>query len=277
MIGSDEHNDQNNSSVFRNPSGKGARKMKIDPVPIRLAGVNIVIHPLGNAMAKRCRNYIHAGEPDFHVHMDQAVRDMSKHYIGNERDPAKIPPGISTHLAVYRAIVEQMPAYNTFLMHAVALSVDGKGYLFAAPSKTGKTTHTQLWAERFGERLTIINDDKPLVKIEDDRITIHGTPWCGKENRNTNTSAPLHGIICLHRSKQNQIAPAPSPEHAWDFLMHQTYRSRDPQVMRQILRLLGTLIAHVPIYDLYCNMEPDAVTVACDTLDPSLIMKRRTP
>ena len=48
-------------------------------------------------------------------------------------------------LAIYRKIAEKMPAYDTFLFHGSAISVDGKAYIFTAKSSTGKSTHARLW------------------------------------------------------------------------------------------------------------------------------------
>ena len=42
------------------------------------------------------------------------------------------------------------------------ISFDGQGIAFAAPSGTGKTTHIKLWQRLYGDRVEIINGDKPL-------------------------------------------------------------------------------------------------------------------
>lgn len=48
-------------------------------------------------------------------------------------------------LAGLRKIAEVMPLYQRFLMHGTVVSWQGQGYLFAAPSGTGKSTHAALW------------------------------------------------------------------------------------------------------------------------------------
>lgn len=50
------------------------------------------------------------------------------------------------------------------------LEIDGKAYMFSAPSGTGKSTHAKLWRDCFGDRVTMINDDKPLIKFREDGI-----------------------------------------------------------------------------------------------------------
>lgn len=54
--------------------------------------------------------------------------------------------------------------YGGIMIHASAVAVDGKAYLFSAPCGTGKSTHTKQWQKYFGaERAVIINDDKPVL------------------------------------------------------------------------------------------------------------------
>ena len=63
-------------------------------------------------------------------------------------------------LAALRKIAEQMPQRNRFLMHGAVLSWRGKGYMFTAPSGTGKSTHLALWKKYLGDEVEIVNGDK---------------------------------------------------------------------------------------------------------------------
>ena len=54
---------------------------------------------------------------------------------------------------------QQSLDFDGMLLHAAAVVVDGKAYLFTAPRKTGKSTHVQLWLQEFEGRATILNDD----------------------------------------------------------------------------------------------------------------------
>ncbi len=51
------------------------------------------------------------------------------------------------------------------MLHASAIVVGNSAYLFSASSGTGKSTHTKLWQECFGDKAVIINDDKPVIRI----------------------------------------------------------------------------------------------------------------
>lgn len=161
-------------------------------------------------------------------------------------------------LAVQRMLSHWLLKQNVLLFHGSALSLDGRGYLFTAPSGTGKSTHARLWRERFGERVTMINDDKPFLRIADDRITAYGSPWSGKHRLDTNTSVPLHAIAVIEQAKENSIERI-TPSEAVTTLLQQAYREDD---MAQIFPLVLKLAELVPVYRLKCSMDPEAAEVA---------------
>ena len=120
--------------------------------------------------------------------------------------------GYLESLAIYRKICEKLLEENIILFHCSAIEIDGKALLFTAPSGTGKSTHTRLWREVFGDRVTMINDDKPLLFIPkntngemSDNVKVYGTPYAGKDGLQTNTSASVSAIIVLHQAKENTI------------------------------------------------------------------------
>ena len=164
-------------------------------------------------------------------------------------------------LAVYRKIVEKMPFYETFLFHGSVIAVDGEAYLFTAKSGTGKSTHTRLWREMFGDRCVMINDDKPLLKVTDEGVRAYGTPWNGKHHLGTNASAPLRAVCILERDVDNHIARVDAGE-VFPLLMQQTYRPAEGDALMQTLDLLDHLCKKVPIYRLGCTMEPEAAKVS---------------
>ena len=80
--------------------------------------------------------------------------------------------------------------------------MDGEAYIFTAVSGTGKSTHAMLWREVFGERVRMINDDKPLIRITPEgKAVVYGTPWDGKHHLSKNSAFPLKAICWLTRAK----------------------------------------------------------------------------
>lgn len=134
--------------------------------------------------------------------------------------------GYLESLAVYRKISEAVLDHDAFLFHCSAVAVDGEAYLFTAPSGTGKSTHTRLWRERFGERAVMINDDKPLIRMEEGTFYVYGTPWNGKHHLSVNQKAPVKAICLLERGKTN-YAQQISPAEAYPGLYRQIYRPQN--------------------------------------------------
>lgn len=58
-----------------------------------------------------------------------------------ERDVERYSCEYLERLALMRKIADHLPEHNCFLMHGAVISVQGDGYLFTAPSGTGKSTH----------------------------------------------------------------------------------------------------------------------------------------
>jgi hypothetical protein len=151
--------------------------------------------------------------------------------------------------------------YDTLLFHGSVVSVDGEGYLFTALSGTGKSTHTRLWRQVFGQRAVMVNDDKPLLKFTDSGIDACGTPWNGKHRLGSNIQVPLKGLCILSRGSENRIRPI-SPREALPFLLQQCHRPQTPLAMARVLTLLDRLTTLTGLYSLECNMDPEAAEVA---------------
>lgn len=159
------------------------------------------------------------------------------------------------------AFNRQLLDFGGFMIHASAVVVDGRAYLFTADPGTGKSTHTALWLQYFGSRAFIINDDKPVLRKETDGYRVYGTPWSGKTDQNRNTSAKLGGIIFLERSQENWIRPA-DPKCACGKLLRQTIHHGSRQQMLQMLTFADELLRTVKVCDMGCNISKEAVKMA---------------
>lgn len=233
---------------------------------IALAGKNIAVSAIYETTQRYCGAYLSEGEPDFSVTVTQADIDFEREKSRREDEVEGIPvrqfpDRYLETLAVYRKIADRMLDYDTLLFHGSAISVDGQGYLFTAKSGTGKSTHTRLWRQTFGDRAVMVNDDKPLLRVLDDQVLVCGTPWDGKHRISTNICVPLKGICILNRAQENSIEPV-SISRALPLLLQQSYRPADPMAVTKLLSLLDKLSKRTGLYSLGCNMEPEAALTA---------------
>ena len=155
--------------------------------------------------------------------------------------------------------------FDGLLLHASAVVVDGKAYLFSAPCGTGKSTHTKLWLKVFGDRAEILNDDKPALRQEDGAWYAYGTPWSGKHDLNSNMRVPVAGIAMLERAETNSIQPFTGPQAIFA-LLGQTARPPHPAAREKLLEVVDRLLKEVPLWKLRCNMEENAVLVSYEAM-----------
>ena len=155
--------------------------------------------------------------------------------------------------------------FGGFMLHSSAVEVDGKAYLFTAPSGTGKSTHTGLWLQLFGEKARIINDDKPAIRIIDEVAYAYGTPWSGKSDLNINVAVPVQGICVLERSETNFIESLDEGTAVFSVL-NQTIRPRNPEYMNNLLTILDKVIGSVPVWRMGCNISVEAAQTAYNAM-----------
>lgn len=262
---------------------------------IRLAGQYFEICPVYDYIREYCKDYIVAdvtgqsGIADGDTeHTSSGVGDITTESVTRiritqsdidfEREKSAredIKEGIPIRqfydayletLAVYRKIADHLLSCDTLLFHGSVIAVDGIGYLFTAKSGTGKSTHTRLWREYFGERAVMVNDDKPLLRITDSCVTAYGTPWDGKHRLSTNIAVPLKGICILTRDITNHIEQA-EPHAAYPLIVQQTNRSLSADGMKQTLSLIDRMLNVVPVYRLGVNMDIEAARVAYEGMN----------
>ena len=107
----------------------------------------------------------------------------------------------------------------------------------------------------------ILNDDKPVICPEEDKITVWGTPFAGKTDLQVNRGVPLKGICFLKQGSVNQIEQV-SESAALALMLNNTYRPRDAAGMNHLLDMVERVVKHSRIYDMSCNREPDAAEIA---------------
>ena len=184
---------------------------------------------------------------------------LSERFVGISFDDAEY---LSTGSSFHRQLLN----FDGMMLHSSAVVVDGKAYLFTANCGVGKSTHTSLWLKVFGgDRAFILNDDKPVLRLENGVWYAYGTPWSGKHGINRNVRVPLAGVCVLNRGDVNEIFSF-SGVDAIRSILAQTPKPKDMESRCLILTLLDKLITDVPIWKLKCNMDPEAAIVAYEAM-----------
>ncbi len=229
----------------------------------QIAGFSVEIPDTSRTMCRIAADYAvdPTGSPDITLSIDE--HDMAQYM-------RQLPHASRDTLEaqVYGlSFFKQQPDHGSLSLHASALVMDGGAYLFSAPSGTGKSTHARLWQQRFGDRVTVINDDKPALRIVDGVCHAFGTPWCGKHQINANISAPLKALVFLKRGDRNDIRRLSGKEVFGRVLEQCLCVINTPGQMMNLMDILDKLLRTTPVYELACTIDEQAAQLVYDTVN----------
>lgn len=170
---------------------------------------------------------------------------------------------IQTGYIFYRDILD----YGGFGLHSSAVALENRAVLFSGPCGTGKSTHAGLWQRYFGkDKAVIINDDKPVLRLDMGAFYACGTPWSGKSTLNANIRVPLGAVVFLRQAEENHIRRLDSKE-AIRLLVYQSLRPNSHMdKMNKLLTLIDALLQKTAVYQLDCSISMEAVELAYDTI-----------
>lgn len=133
----------------------------------------------------------------------------------------------------------------------------GRGYLFAGQSGDGKTTLAKLWAERPG--VSILSDDRIILRREAGRTIMCGTPWHGEGRFALAASAPLAGVFILGRGPGNTLQPL-TPGDAVALLFARSFVPLyDEEALEKSMAFLARALHGVPCHRFPFVPNPTAV------------------
>ena len=156
--------------------------------------------------------------------------------------------------------------FNTVAIHSSCIVHNDKAILFLGESGTGKSTHTRLWREHI-DGTFLLNDDSPIIRVEDGKVWVYGSPWSGKTPCYKQERYELVGCVRLSQAPFNQIRklsvlqsygaihPSCPPEFAYDSNLY------DP-----ISQFIDKLITNTPFYHLACLPNKEAAELSFHTL-----------
>ena len=221
----------------------------------QIADVIFSVLPIYKYTVGFLKDYAYSGDkaPEFSVSVTDNDIQYEKELSGED-----YPLAIFETLAILRKFCEYMVANaNGFIFHSSAIMVDGKAYLFTAPSGTGKSTHARLWCEMLKSKAVMINDDKPIVRLIDGKYYAFGTPWQGKHGLGANVRAEVKAICKISQSTTNRIKKI-SVGEAFDTVLNQTLRPSDERVMNKLLNGVEGLLKSCDLYALECDISRQA-------------------
>ena len=156
--------------------------------------------------------------------------------------------------------------YATLAIHSSCIIYKDKAVMFLGESGTGKSTHTRLWRENI-DGAFLLNDDSPMLRVEDGKVWVYGSPWSGKTPCYRNERYELQACVRLSQAPHNRIRklsllqayaslhPSCAPEFAYADALYD-----------YVSRTLGQILSLLPVYHLECLPDADAARLSCQTL-----------
>ncbi len=211
-----------------------------------------IIEPQGQSVVSKSA-YIYRDQTKMVVYNKKGhhIKQMIEYYVDEPKitisiDPTLHPrPAEAEYIMLSMVFMEIAMKHHFISIHGAAIKFQDEAIIFSAPSQTGKSTHASYWDQAFS--VEWINDDKPLIRIENEGVTVYGTPFSGKSKRNTNIHCPLKAIIFLKQGPSNHLSTLTDKE-IFEELMINIMRPTEEKDWHTVIDDLNQLINLVPIY-----------------------------
>lgn len=229
----------------------------MSPFVVEIAGLTVRVEPVYMSTREYCRAYLCEREAEVTVCVTEAdlVREqelLDIEAVEEGLKKRKFSGPFLERAVIQRRVAEALLKREVLMMHGSTVAVDGRAYLFTAACGTGKSTHTRLWREAFGDRAVMVNDDKPFLKIGEDSVLAYGSPWTGKHGLGENVCFPLKGICILKRGPENVIRRIDA-RACMGMLKHQAFEGD---------ALVERLARIVPLWEMECTKDIEAALVS---------------
>ena len=146
--------------------------------------------------------------------------------------------------------------YGDLILHASGMAIDGRGYAFAGPAGSGKST---LVTALVGAPATVLGEDTVILRHKDGRFWIYGTPWHLDPERCSPEGVPLEKLFFLERRGGHSAQPLPPADGVARLLQTAFVPYYRPDAVSRILGTLSHLAGQVPFYTLGFQLGADVM------------------
>lgn len=145
-------------------------------------------------------------------------------------------------------MVQYLGRGHGILLHSCGITLDGKGILFVGHSGAGKSTMAHFC--RDGANVSILSDDRIIVRKKDGVFWMHGTPWHGEEEFASPSGCPVDTIYFIKHGGKNKITETNVIDATSQLLTCSFPPLWDQKEMKFTLDFLSELSNSVPCHEL---------------------------
>jgi hypothetical protein len=139
------------------------------------------------------------------------------------------------------------------------LDAAGRAYVFAGQSGAGKSTMARLWVDQPG--VTLLSDERVVLRTDRDRVTVHGTPWHGDAVLVSPQSGELAGVFLLNHSAIHAVVPTGGPAAAARMLACSFMPFHSAAAVDRTTRAMEQVIRSVPCHHLWFAPDRSVIDV----------------
>ena len=198
---------------------------------------------------------------------DPTVPTMVVRYAGgNSVEATRASNPTMLRFGIWMALSMMSIASGMLLIHSSTIVHQNRAVLFLGESGTGKSTHTRLWLRNIPDS-HLLNDDSPVLAVENGVPVVYGSPWSGKTHCYHPYRFPLAAAVRLSQAPHNRIrrldilgavsALQPSCPPAL---------AQDERFADNIMDILSDTISAVPVFHLECLPDADAARTSHDAI-----------
>lgn len=146
---------------------------------------------------------------------------------------------------------------NGIILHASFVEHNGSAILFTAPSGAGKSTQAELWHQL--RDADIINGDRAIMRLKDEKAFACGIPFAGSSKHCKNATMPLAAIVYLGHAKETTIDRLDFKSAfkcVWEGCTVNTW---NPDDLNKAIDIVQQITFQVPVYHLQCTPDESAV------------------
>jgi hypothetical protein len=139
------------------------------------------------------------------------------------------------------------------------VTADGRGLLLTGHSGAGKSTSSRLWAKSKGAR--VLSDDRIILRRENGRVWMYGTPWHGDAGIAEADRWPLDGIFVLAQAPRNSLRPLSRTEASAELYARSFVPHHSSDAVAFILEFFSRITSQVPCFEFSFVPDFSAVEV----------------
>ena len=131
------------------------------------------------------------------------------------------------------------------------------GFLFIGHSGAGKSTTTRLWRER--RDVTVLSDDRIILRKHDGQVWMHGTPWHGEAAFAAAEKCKIDKLFILEQAPENKIIPLRGSQAVGELMARSFLPFYDGPALESTMAFLEEIVETIPCYRLQFVPEQTAV------------------